>query len=342
VTVAVRNLGSVPLCQLVVRAEAGEAGGGDDVIDGVEFYVGRVEPGESGSFTTKVMVPGGYPAMRSKVALRLLDLSHDDLAVQEIEVAGKGEALPRYAWDFHFDDARGGDGDGVAEVGETVHLLVDLQNLGMGAGGRATVEIHKGSEVGKAVALVDAARARVEGLAPGARHVVDVAFKISAEPPGGVIPLDISVQDARKYDYASVNRGGFYAWFGAKDTLVVPVGSGAAPSGHREAPEIQVTRAPGLSTSDPAATISGVVKDDADVRDVIVYRGAEKIAYHAGGGAGRPVRSVPFSATADLQPGSNLFVVLARDSHGLKSTQAISTWREAAVAAVPGPAPVRP
>lgn len=342
VTATVSNQGAVPLCQLVVRADGGEPGRGEGILDGTEFYIGRVEPGQARSFTTKVLVPGGYPAEQARVALRLHDLSRENLSVQEIEVASKGEPLPRYGWDFRFDDASGGDGDGVVEVGETVHLLVDVHNFGQGPGGKATVEVHKGSEVGKAVALVDAARARIEGLAPGASQRVDVAFRVAAAPPGNTIPLDISVQDSRRYDYASVNKGGFYTWYGAKDTVVVPVGSGPPPTGHREPPDIDVTRAPGLSTSDASATVSGVVTDDSGVRDVIVYRGAEKIAYHGGGEAGRPLRSIPFSATADIVPGSNLFVVLARDVDGLRATRGVGTWREAAVAAVPGAAPPRP
>ena len=79
--------------------------------------------------------------------------------------------------------------------------------------------------------------------------------------------------------------------------------------------------------------------DDEGVRDVILYHvvdeDQQKIAYAGAGGGDAKLKSVPFSGTAELRAGSNLIVVLVRDTTGLVSTRAVDVLFTPPVAQVP-------
>lgn len=339
VRLAVTNNESRPLCQTLARLSSEH---GNDILDGTEFYLGKINPGETRTYETKVKVPGGYPNETADVGVALSDANKKELSSQVIQVTTTAPGLPRYTWNWHFDDKAGGNGNGIVEVGETVHLLVDVANDGTGPGGKLAVSVHKDRSLRKTVELTDA-MVEIAALPPGARQTADIAFKVNVAPADGNIPLDLSLRDGENYDYASIMKAGFYAYYGESEHIVVPVGS-PAPSGTRAPPNITVTRGPGATSLDKTVTISGVATDDVGVRDVIIYQGEKKIAYAGGGDATHPLKSVPFSATAELATGNNLLVVLVRDATGLTATQAVDVRLQAPVAEVgsTGPTPATP
>lgn len=333
-TLEARNTGAQPLCRSLVRLESEK---GNDVLDGVEFYLGKLAPGGSRSFTTKVLVPQGYPTEEARVDLQLLDSSRRTLLREERVVRTTGLKLPRYAWSWKVDDQAGGDGDGVVEVGETVRLQVELRNVGEGDGGKANVSLRKDVKVGRAVELSKGIF-DVPALAVGASAGVDLELKVKELPTDGAIPVELTVRDESRYDYASVMKAEFYNYYAQTEKLSIPVGS-AAPTGSREPPAIQITREPGGAVSGATVTVSGVATDDHGVRDVIVYLGENKIAYAGGGTDQSPVKSVPFSASARLADGNNLVVVLVRDTDGLTATHTVDVLASPPVASTEGRPP---
>ncbi|MES2640175.1 MAG: S41 family peptidase [Myxococcota bacterium] len=320
VKLTVTNLDSKPLCQVAAVSKSG-----NDALDGVEFYFGKIPAGESRSYETKVRLTDGYPTEVSVMDVALMDASRKALAAASLPVKTQGIDLPRYAWSWTFSDTAGGDGDGTVEVGETIDMNVDVLNLGPGTGGVATFELKKDVAMGKAVEL-RGGNFKLPRLAPGARATGKLSFLVTKAPSDNApIGLELRVRDAERYDYASIIKGEFYNYYTQTETFSVPLGS-VPPAGKREPPNITLSRAPGLTNPQGEVTISGVATDDIGVHDVIVYHGAQKIAY-AGGGEGTGLASVPFTATATLEPGNNLIVVLVRDSNGLTSTRAVDVYR---------------
>ncbi len=330
VRLAVTNTDARPLCQTVARLSSER---GNDILDGTEFYLGKINPGETRTYETKVKVPGGYPNEIADVDVALSDANKNPLSSAVIQVTTTAPGLPRYTWNWRFDDKVGGNGNGFVEVGETVRLLVDVANEGTGPGGKLAISVHKDKSLRKTVDLTDA-MVEILALPVGARQTASIAFTVNVAPPDGTIPLDLSLRDSENYDYASVSKAGFYTYYGESERIVVPVGS-LAPAGTRAPPNITVTRSPGSTTTDRTVTISGVATDDIGVRDVIIYEGDRKIAYAGGGDATHPLKSVPFSATAELNPGNNLIVVLVRDATGLTATHAVDVLLQAPVAIAP-------
>ncbi|MFN7142329.1 MAG: MXAN_5808 family serine peptidase, partial [Myxococcota bacterium] len=324
VKLTVTNNDTRPLCQVAAVAKSG-----NDQLDGIEFYFGKVPPGESRSFETKVRLVDGYPTELSNLDVTLLDAARHELATASLPVRTKGLDLPRYSWSYTFSDKKGGDGDGTVEIGETIDVNVDVMNVGTGVGGVARFELKKGDMMGKAVELKGGSFS-LPKLAPGARASGTLQFLVTRAPDEGApVSLELRVRDAERYDYASVIKGEFYNYYAQSEKIEIPLG-GVPAAARREPPAVTLSRAPGLSADAPEITISGVATDDAGIRDVIVYHGTQKIAY-AGASAGTPLTSVPFSATATLEPGNNLVVVLVRDTSGLTTTRAVDVFR-------PGPA----
>ncbi|MFZ5476289.1 MAG: S41 family peptidase [Myxococcota bacterium] len=323
VRVEVTNLGQKPLCQVVAIARSG-----NDQLDGQEFYLGKIPAGETRGYDVLVGLADGYPDEESAAWLDIMDATRRVLATHTVPVIADGQPLPRYAWSYSTAD---GDGDGTIEVGETVRLKIDVLNVGEGTGGVARFVLKKGAGIGKSVELLQG-DFEAPLLAPGARAAGEVSFKVLAQPADGKLPFELRVQDGERYDYASVVKAQFYGYFNEVEKLSFPVGS-VGPAAHREPPSIEVTKAPGLTSAETQVTISGVVKDDVGVRDVVVYavnpnnaNGVQKIAY-GGAAEGQTLKTIPFTATASLGEGENLLVVLTRDVDGLTTTRSVVVHR---------------
>jgi carboxyl-terminal processing protease len=326
----VRNRGSVPLCQAVGRVESAK---GNDILDGTDFYFGRVAPGGERTYTTRVRVPGGYPTERANLSLLLTDLSKAELYRSESSVETTGVALPRYAWDWSLDDTAGGDGDGLPEVGETVTLAYRVTNVGAGEGGEVTFSLRKDSSLGKAVELKEA-RFAIERLAPGATAERKLQLRIVGEVDEGKVPLEVSLRENERYDYGTVTRAGFYEYYVATEKITLELGK-APQAVHREPPSIEVTRAPPTATTDRSVTVSGVAADERGVRDVVIYNGRQKLTFAGGGDEAHPAPTLPFSATAELAEGNNMLVIAVRDGDGLTTTRSLDVLRSPAVAQAP-------
>lgn len=311
-------------------------------LDHREFYFGRIDPGETARYTQRVVLPDGYGAETVAVDVELRDQDHRGLQRLVVEASTQGRPLPRFAYrvDLHDGDSPGsrGDRDGLPEVGETIELFIEVDNDGAGPSGEAfarlknrsgrALDLQVGSaDLGDSVdtsgrPCAPAAAGCGRKLAAGATTTARLSFELRSAPVGPAWEVDLLVGDSRAYDYDSVQRAGFYDYFQLTETLRLEPGK-PIDEGTRQPPVVEVTRRPGLSAEMPAVVVSGKVSDDEGLRDVMVFRGDDKIFFEGGQG---DTRALPFTVDDDLEPGSNLFVVLARDERGLTSTTAFSTW----------------
>ncbi len=332
VRATVFNHGTTPICQTLARAESPK---GNDIVDGTEFYFGKVQPGEVRTYTARIKVPAGYPTEVAPVRLLLTDMTGSTLAEKTVEINTAGHELPAYAWDWALSDKDGGNGNGLPEVGETVSLKLKVTNVGLGKGGEGTFNLRKTGDMGKTVELKEA-RLVHTGLAPGQSVEGTLSFRIAAEPPEGKLSFELTVRDNERYDYAAITRGGYYEYYVATEKIAMSLGKPVAPV-HRQPPRIEITRAPSPAGDDGQSTVSGVASDDIGIRNVIVYHAQQKLAYAGGGDAAHPAPTVPFTATAELDEGNNLIVIAARDGDGLTTTRTLSILRRPALAQAPKP-----
>ncbi|MFT4623568.1 MAG: carboxyl-terminal processing protease [Myxococcota bacterium] len=125
ITVTVTNTSTSPLYRVALVAEEG-------LIDGREFLFGRMGPGESGSWTHRVTPVTGTPAERAPLRLEVHDSGPDALGSVDMAVEVAPRPLPNLAWMWEISDDGVGDGDGIAEVGEQVQVVLTVENQGDG------------------------------------------------------------------------------------------------------------------------------------------------------------------------------------------------------------------
>jgi carboxyl-terminal processing protease len=334
VTTTVTNKDSRPLCQVVARIESKP---GIDPLNEAEFYLGAIPVGGSRSYTVKSQIPEGYPDEDARITVSVFDPAGTVIASHEEEVRTTAEQLPRYRWTWTVSDpAPGGDGDGVVEVGEALSVHLDVTNDG-GRGGVLEADIKKDRALGRTVEI-ERGSLKLDAIPAGGTASGDLTVRVRELPPDGLIPLQLALRDGERFDYASVLKGRFYPYYVEMDKIAVQVGKPGSTAA-RQPPVITVTREPGSRTDAALVTVSGVATDDEGVRDVILYHvvdeDQQKIAYAGAGGGDVKLRSVPFSGTAELRAGSNLIVVLVRDTTGLVATRAIDVLFTPPVAQAP-------
>ena len=235
-----------------------------------------------------------------------------------------------------------GNGDGVAQVGERVSIQFEMRNDGEGPTadpfarlrnrvGKALDPVVATLEPGELVADpgVECASPKQRGcrrvLAPGetwtGSFVIDVKSDLAEDVPH---EIELTVGDTEAYDHGSVVRSAFYAWFSQKESLAFHVGQPLPTSGWREPPLVEITRRPAIVASGRRVSVSGVVTDDVGVKHVMVFAGGDK-AFFEGSGT-EALRSLPFTADVELEPGLNVISVLATDVHGYVSSRSTVTW----------------
>ena len=340
ISVEVANLGEVPLSQLSVITTSA-----NPWLNEREFYVGRLEPGERRRVQQKVSLHEGYGAEMTQVSLTLRDPNQAVLAQTSEVVETRGQELPAFAYTVRLiDDGREGsvgNGNGLPDVGETVVLEVEAENTGRGdsadgwvrlrnRSGRA-IDIQRGTAALGAPQAEDGAPCAPEAdaacghvLEAGARAKAHLRLELRSLPAEGESwGLTLSVGDNQRYDQTAVSKSGFYDYFQLEEPLELRAGQ-AIDVARRAPPAVELTRAPSLRVEGATAVVSGVVTDDENVHDMMIFVGQEKVFYRSGRGGSS---AIPFTVEPELKPGLNHVVVLARDERGLRSTRSLSVWR---------------
>lgn len=123
----VTNRGDQPVYRLAAVSSSD-----DEILDGREFFFGRLGPGETLRYAQEVVLNDGYPTEETPVTVTFRDGTNDELATWDARLPVKGLELPRLAYRWTVDDAVGGDGDGLIELGESVEIKLTVENDGTG------------------------------------------------------------------------------------------------------------------------------------------------------------------------------------------------------------------
>lgn len=355
VRLRVTNRGSEPLYRVVVVAE------GHGVLEGTEFPIGRIAPGEQASWTRTITVDPAYPTEQRPVRWSVHDASHAEIAHAEQTLSVAGRERPRLAWTWSVAPVAG------EAPADRFALEVALRNVGEGPALGATARVRNRS--GRALELrqgtlrggtwrvgghaegercqpADAAVAASSGcqlvLAPGETWTGVIELEVR-EPRDEDYAIDLVVQEDAVYDWATSVRSGFAEWHGHEERITFgPSGRAAAPS-WREPPHIELSREPHRVSIRESAVVSGLVSDDRSVDWVAVFVDGDKVGLEDVA-AGDPVSSVPFTADVPLSPGLNTISVIASDQEGWVSSVSRVVWKEDPgwrAQAVPGPSTPR-
>ncbi len=312
VTLTVTNTSAAPLHRVAAVIS------GVPLLDGEEFFFGRLEPGASRSVDTKVRVDEGEPAERAIARISIRDAGEGELFAAEAPVEVEGSPLPALTWSV---TPRDGGGDGRLDPGDELRLEVRVQNRG---GDAVSPYVRLRNRSGRHVELSEA-RFEPGPLPAGGVAEGVLTAKVGAGSDLGTVLLDLEVGDERAFDRGVVLRAARYDWYQQREHLQFVPGERLPGPWLREPPRVEITRDPGRVAAGERVTVSGVVSDEHGIAEVLVFVGDDKV-FHEGRRSGASFRTVPFTADVALERGSNTISVLARDDDGLVASRSVVVW----------------
>ena len=186
--VTAENKGSEPLARVRAWTESE-----NPMLDRREFLFGALKPGEKRTWKVPVKVSKDLYARRDDVTVRFFD-DQGALPQQLVAEVNFGE-LPRpafaLAWQV-IDDCAQCNGDGVAQRGETVQVVVDVTNQGTGKALDTIASIKNAADQN---VFIEKGRFKLGEIAPGETRTARFQLEVKRAYVGDSFPLKLAVVD---------------------------------------------------------------------------------------------------------------------------------------------------
>ncbi len=310
--VSVTNTGQRDLCRVRVLSECP-----DQLFGGLEFFFGRLGPGETREWRVTKSIPEGVAPGLRELTFRFLSERFD------VDDAGEGRVFvevgpgPRLEVEVTYVDEAppgiSGHRDRYVEPGDRVVLTMRVRNRGEGPSGQ--VDLSLKNPLRKDLELVDA-RAILEPLAPGEEGEATLTFDLK-EVAGGGDPAAVVLRVRDRTHHVNLERELDFGqpWVGAL---------------HVVQPWLELeTAVPTAPWDHPVFRLEGEARSPAGLQVITFYRGNDKVDRLLPVTMGEaPVLSSRFKASLELVPGPNRLTVICKDERGLSSRRQI--WVTAA------------
>ncbi len=196
-TVTVENRGDAPFQRLRAWTQAEK----NPLLDRREFVFGTVRPGERRSWAVPVKIPKGTDSRRDEVTLHFEDdagKAPSDLPTSfgVVEVP-----KPIFAFTVQVDDKVGGNGDGLAQRGETFNVRVDVRNVGTGATGDKTYVSLK--NLGDEKLFIKKGREVLGAIKPGETRSTSMEIELRRGSKSDELPFRVQIVDEKIDEFVS-------------------------------------------------------------------------------------------------------------------------------------------
>lgn len=183
VQIEVRNVGKDPIFKLY-----GVSDSQTGLLEGREFIFGRLAPGERKKYAVKINIPKDALSRRDVLRVKFSGNGKDNLTSIDVPIKIEGSPRPVFAYSFHVDDSRKGNGDGLVQANETVDLVFDIKNTGEGDANEPFVLIKNlgGSEL-----FIDEGRMKLKKIKAGASVLDKLSFTVRKGSDVAKIQFDI-------------------------------------------------------------------------------------------------------------------------------------------------------
>jgi carboxyl-terminal processing protease len=196
-SVTVENRGDAPFRRL----RAWTVSEKNPLLDRREFVFGTVKPGEKRTWAVPVKLPRSLDSRRDEVTLHFEDEAGK--APPEVVTAVDVVEVPKplFAFNVQVDDARGGNGDGLPQRGETFTLRVDVRNAGPGASGDKTTLLLK--NLGDEKLFITKGREVLGAMRPGEVKPAALQVELRRGSQSETLPIRLTVTDDQTGEYVS-------------------------------------------------------------------------------------------------------------------------------------------
>jgi carboxyl-terminal processing protease len=187
VTTTVKNTGTDAAYRVLSRIQ-----GDDPVFEDTELPIGKIAPGETRTYSTRLQVPKDALDRVDRLGLEVRE-AHSALAhvtPAELRIQAAPRPVFAYAWQL-IDD---GNGDGLVQRGEHYRLQVQIKNTGAGPTQEATVLLRNATGDG---VVLDKSRAELKApLAPGEVKQIEFPLATDATLKGDEMVVELMAFDA--------------------------------------------------------------------------------------------------------------------------------------------------
>ena len=195
ITLKVTNTGKQPFVRLRAMTESDNL-----YLDSLEFFLGRVDPGKTGSWKAKITIPEDMRERADDVVFKFYDQGGSAPAsiTRRFDITSKPG--PDFAYTFQIIDDKG-NGDGLIQKDEMIELLLNIENIGEGPVVEGLV-ILKNTDNLKEV-FIHTGRAKFDAIKPGERAPTRFVFQVKPEFTGESFPMEILSSTASSSDAIS-------------------------------------------------------------------------------------------------------------------------------------------
>lgn len=180
------NHGTSPAYQVHGRIKAD-----NPVFEDAELVFGKIAPGETKIWTTRVKVPKSTRDRVDQLAFEFTEARGTKPAAPHVRVRLDAADRPVFAYSHQLLDR--GNGDGLLQKGEQYTLRVTIKNAGKGVAAEPSAYLRNAS--GDGVKL-EKARFEMSELKPGESRDVDFAFHVTPRFRDDEVVIEMTVYDS--------------------------------------------------------------------------------------------------------------------------------------------------
>ncbi len=197
--VAVTNNGSNPVHRLLATSKSDFRS-----LEGRELAFGKVMPGETIERNLKFRIPKDALDQIDDVLWSFTAATNQTLKPIALRFSVQALDRPRFAYSYQIVDRDGGNGDSRLQPGESVKLIVDIENVGKGAAldTYTTLKSLSGKEL-----FMISGRDALKVMEPGDKRRVVFTFEVKKEfrEPKARLELGLADVDLRVYVLEKLN-----------------------------------------------------------------------------------------------------------------------------------------
>jgi len=196
-TVTVENKGDAPIRRLRAWTIAEK----NPLLDRREFVFGNVPAGERRSWSVPLKLPKGLDSRRDEITLHFEDDGGSAPADLLTSVGVVEIPKPVFAFSVQIEDRQGGNGDGLAQRGETFDVRVDVRNAGSGTAGEKTWVSLK--NLGDDKVFIKKGRESLGALKPGETKSARMEVELRRGSKSDTLPIRVMIVDEKMEEYVS-------------------------------------------------------------------------------------------------------------------------------------------
>ncbi len=312
--ITVENKGNAPYYQLI-----GVTQSEDPLFANLEFPFGKLAPHEKKQWKTPLRIPDFTYRRSIPVTISFHELydrnpKPSSFAMQLEEPT---QPLFQYSYGIIDDGTHGtsGNGNHIAERGETIGLDVKVKNFGKGESHSPIINLKNldGEE-----AFIEKGRVELSALKPGGESEGVLIVRVPKKGKSQKLSFDLVILDN-------------HAGKDLMDRIEIPLGENGvaqitpAPGTLQSPPVIDTTPdQPLLVAQGSSYHLKGHASDDHELKHLFILVGDEKVFYKSGGNG----TSLSFDTKLPLKKGINLITLAAQDDRELTTRKQWIVWRD--------------